>query len=141
MGSERQTLVSRRAAFKPIAAAALASAAVIPAVAAQSSELASLIEAHRVALRTFEEWCTKEDETEKNAPDYLAVKDEWDRWNEAETASILALCAYVPRSPQEGFAKAEYLAQRHAATKGWDWDERHVEALLESIAGGQLYDN
>jgi hypothetical protein len=33
MGSERENLVSRRDAFKPIAAAALASAAVIPAVA------------------------------------------------------------------------------------------------------------
>jgi hypothetical protein len=44
MGSERENLVSRRDAFKPIAAAALASAAVIPAVAnAQpSSELHTL---------------------------------------------------------------------------------------------------
>jgi hypothetical protein len=37
----------------PIAAAALASTAAIPAVAAQASELASLIEAHRAAAETF----------------------------------------------------------------------------------------
>jgi hypothetical protein len=138
MTRERENFVSRRAAL-PIAATALASVAVIPAVVAQS-ELASMIETHRVALRTFAAWCTKADEAEKDAPDYLAVKDEWDRRNEAELASILALCAYVPRSPQEGYMKAEYLAQRHTATRGDEWDERHVEALLESIAGGRLYD-
>jgi hypothetical protein len=140
MGSERENFVTRRAVL-PIAAGALASAAVIPAAAAQSSELASFLDAHREALRAFEEWCTKEDETDNDAPEYLAVKDEWDRRNEAELSAILALCSYVPRSLQGGYAKAEYLAQRHTATKGWDWDERHVEALLESIAGGQLYDN
>jgi hypothetical protein len=44
MGTERSNLVSRRAAFKPIAAAAFASAAVIPAIATAqpSSELHAL---------------------------------------------------------------------------------------------------
>jgi hypothetical protein len=99
-----------------------------------------LIEAHRAAYRAFAEWCSVEDGTKEDAPEYLAARDEWDRRNEAEEAAILALCAYVPRSSEEGYTKAEYLAERHSACKGYDWDERHVEALLESIAGGRLYD-
>jgi hypothetical protein len=221
MSRERENFVSRRAML-PIAAGALASAAVIPAVAAQSSELASLIEAHRLALRTFEEWCGKEESTKdayrkaerergeiivpcslgsgfslslgeesirsniareytrqrinlgvlalidsrtagklakklnaqeaadlaavdramaeeaarQEAFGLTAVMREYQRWNEAEEAAVLALCAYVPRTPQEARAKAEYLGTVYANCGGYGWQEcGYVEALLQSIAG------
>lgn len=54
MDREGENFMSRRAVL-PIAAAAFASAAVIPTVAAQSSELASLIAAHREAYRVYSE--------------------------------------------------------------------------------------
>jgi hypothetical protein len=218
MKREQENFVSRRAML-PIAAAALASAAVIPAVAAQSSELASLIEAHRTALAAFNEICGREDEmsdaymeaqrrneiivpcllgggfslslgeerlrkhiqqryehqranlkelarvdsaasekllaklrdkeaenlalvdraleeeeARKEAFGYAAVRREYDALNEAEEVTLTAVCAYVPRTAEEGRTKAAYLKHRHDRTDGLQ--PYHVEALLQSIAGG-----
>jgi hypothetical protein len=218
MTGEQENFISRRAVL-PIAAGALASVAVIPAVAAQPSELAALIEAHRAAYDAFNEFCGREDEVrdaykaaysgqdimvpcllgggydlrlgeesireqitrryerqrenlkelarvDSRAADKLlaklegkevenlalvpmalekeearqeafgltAVLREYDTLNEAEEAALIAVCACVPRSPEEGRSKAAYLKHMHDRTDGLqDW---HIDALLQSIAGG-----
>jgi hypothetical protein len=215
MKREQENFVSRRAVL-PIAAGALASVAVIPAAAAQSSELASLIEAHRAAGERFGNACQAEDElsdayrkahAEAIAPcllgdavslylgreecvDFIAerfdaqrkqleklarvapeiaaqasgvldakeaenialldraieeeearreafgwsaAKREWRAACDADDGALIAVCAYVCRSPEEGRLKAEYLL-RHLDNMAFEQDE--MEALLQSIAGG-----
>lgn len=212
--------LSRRSVL-PIAAAALAGAAALPAVAAQSPALASLIDAHRVALNTFEEWCSKEEtmrdafrqaeserpedivpcllgggfslslgedsvrahmaqrygyqrdnlkalarvdtdaaetlrmklgdteaeneiviqrafaeeEARKEAFGLTAVLREYQAANDAEEAALGAVCAYVPRSPEEGRIKGEYLAYWYDRTGGYGWED-HIPLVLQSIVGG-----
>ncbi|GAC1550142.1 MAG: hypothetical protein NVS2B5_05830 [Beijerinckiaceae bacterium] len=82
MDREQESFVSRRAML-PIAAGALASAAVIPAVAAQSSEIVVTIEAHRRAYDAFEEACTTEAERPKMRPSTPPLKapgQHWRKW-------------------------------------------------------------
>jgi hypothetical protein len=135
MRREQENFVSRRAVL-PIAAAALASVAVIPAVAAQSSsELTALIEAHRAAMAAFREACTKEDRTPEDAPEYAAAKHEWRAACDADETAFIAVCAYVCRSAEDGPRKAEYLAGMLSLTGG-RFEREHIEALLQSIRGG-----
>jgi hypothetical protein len=215
MKREQENFVSRRAVL-PIAAGALASAAVIPAVADQSGELAALIAAHRAAGERFGNACQAEDEIsddyrkahgEATAPcllgdavslrldreeciDFIAerfdaqrkhlerlarvapeiaaqaaaaldakeaenialldraieeeearreafgwsaAKREWRVACDADDGALVAVCAYVCRSPEEGRLKAEYLL-RHLNDMAFEREE--MEALLQSIAGG-----
>jgi hypothetical protein len=137
MKREQENFVSRRAAFKPIAAAAFASVAVIPAVAAQSSsELVLAIEAHRLAYDAFQEACTTEDETPSDTPEYAAAESTWVAMEEIEEAAFIAVCAYVCRSAEDGRAKANYLTIM-LTRLGGHFQREHVEGLLRSIAGGQ----
>jgi len=65
---------------------------------------------------------------------YPAAKREWRETCDADDAAFLAICAYVPRSPEEGKIKAKYLIATRELMAGFK--DEDIEALLQSIAGG-----
>jgi hypothetical protein len=76
----------------------------------------------------------REEEERQEAFGYAAVLREYEALNDAEEAGLTAVCAYVPRTREEGRTKAAYLKHMHDRTDGLQ--EWHIEALLQSIAGG-----
>ncbi|GAC1550148.1 MAG: hypothetical protein NVS2B5_05840 [Beijerinckiaceae bacterium] len=54
---------------------------------------------------------------------------------EVEEAAFITVCACVCRSPEDGRRKAEYLTLM-LKRLGGHFQREHVEALLQSIAGG-----
>jgi len=88
-------------------------------------------EAENIALL---DCALEEEEARQEAFGYSAAKREWRETCDADDAAFLASCAYVPRSPEEGKIKVEYLIATHELMAGFK--DKDIEALLQSIAGG-----
>jgi hypothetical protein len=126
-----------RRAFLPFVASALAGAAILRASATQAAspeQLKDLIRTHLRAAHVLRQAGTREDETPEHAPNRTEIEREYTAANDAEEDAITAVCGYVCRQEGDGLLKARYLRRyfdRMVGPQSW-----HVDALLQSIAGG-----
>jgi hypothetical protein len=106
-------------------------ALVAPEVAVQAGAALDGKEAENIALL---DRCLEEEEARREAFGWSAAKREWREACDADEAGLIAFCAHVCHSPEEGRLKAEYLSRYLDQMAGLE--REHVEALLQSIAGG-----
>jgi hypothetical protein len=127
-----QTKTSRRQLLGSGAAAiALVGTAVPAAFASASSDLARLIEDHRVAYRAFCNAIDREQKTEAADFGLAGAKRDLKATSEAEEEATIAVCAYQCRALEEARLKAAYLAEAPGLSDGLQ--PEHIEALLQSF--------
>ena len=76
----------------------------------------------------------EEERARREAFGLEAATRQRDAANDADEAALIAVCAYVCSTAEEGRIKSEYLAEMHEQLDGFQ--QEHVLALLQSIAGG-----
>jgi hypothetical protein len=76
----------------------------------------------------------EEEEMRKEAFGLAATERDYRAASEAEDAAIVAICAHVCRTPEEGQLKAKFLSDYFELMA--ELTDEQTEALLQSLAGG-----